>query len=79
MEIEEELNESGTLTTTPQYPVMRYHTPVFPLRFGKFFDAQLLGGFSPLPIMAENLRWKTLEPWSIRKVVTMMGVEGDVK
>ncbi|KAA6375987.1 MAG: hypothetical protein EZS28_028486 [Streblomastix strix] len=33
MEIEEELSETGTLMKIPQHSVMRYHIPVFPLRF----------------------------------------------
>lgn len=36
MEIEEELAESGTLATAPQHSVMRYHAPIFPLRFGRY-------------------------------------------
>ncbi|KAA6384354.1 MAG: hypothetical protein EZS28_020120 [Streblomastix strix] len=79
MEIDEELAESGTLSIIPQYSVMRYHIPVYPLRIGKFYDSQILYGISPHPIQAENYQWRTLEPWQIRKTVTMMGVEQDVR
>ncbi|KAA6385798.1 MAG: hypothetical protein EZS28_018677 [Streblomastix strix] len=79
MEIEEEITETGTLAVIPPYPVMRYHMPVFPLRFGRYKDAEVMYGISSYPILAENTRWRTLEPWQIRKVVTMMGVESDVR
>ncbi|KAA6382968.1 MAG: hypothetical protein EZS28_021507 [Streblomastix strix] len=79
MEIEEELGENGTLPLVPLHPILRYHIPVYPLRFGKFINAQMLFGSSQLPLQAENLKWKTLEPWQIRKAVTMMGAEGDVR
>ncbi|KAA6400783.1 MAG: hypothetical protein EZS28_003687 [Streblomastix strix] len=79
MEIEEELAESGTLATAPQHSVMRYHAPIFPLRFGRYQNTQILYGISPHPLQCENFRWKTLEPFQIRKAITMMGVEGDVR
>lgn len=79
MEIEEELAETGTLSIVPQHSVLRYHTPVFPLRFGKFFDSEIILGISPHPLILENFRWRTLQPWQIRKAITMMGVEEDVR
>ncbi|KAA6397569.1 MAG: hypothetical protein EZS28_006907, partial [Streblomastix strix] len=53
MEIDEELAETGSLSIIPQYSVMRYHIPVYPLRIGKFYDSQILYGISPHPIQAE--------------------------
>ncbi|KAA6359328.1 MAG: hypothetical protein EZS28_045145, partial [Streblomastix strix] len=79
MEIDEELSEAGTLTIRPKYPIMRYHTPILLLRQGRYFDSQTMIGISPLPLQCENLKWRTLEPWQIRKVVTMFGAEGDVR
>ncbi|KAA6393021.1 MAG: hypothetical protein EZS28_011450 [Streblomastix strix] len=79
MEIEEELEETGTLMMIPFHPVMRYHTPVYPIRFGRYFDTQMLYGISPNPLQAENLRWRTFEPWQLRKVISLMGAEGDVR
>ncbi|KAA6399512.1 MAG: hypothetical protein EZS28_004956 [Streblomastix strix] len=79
MEIEEELSESGTISVIPQRPIMRYHTPVFPLRFSRYFDSEILIGISPHPLQCENYLCKTLSPFQIRKVVTMMGFEGDVR
>ncbi|KAA6402726.1 MAG: hypothetical protein EZS28_001749 [Streblomastix strix] len=79
MEIEEELAETGTLMMIPSHPVMRYHTPIFPMRFGRFYNSEMLLGISPHPLQFENLRWRTLEPWQIRKVISLMGAEGDVR
>ncbi|KAA6360841.1 MAG: hypothetical protein EZS28_043632 [Streblomastix strix] len=78
MEIEEELSETGTLTKIPQHSVMRYHIPVFPLRFGRFFNSSIMFGISPSPIMSECLRYRTLQPFQLRKVISMMAVENDI-
>jgi hypothetical protein len=50
MENEEELTETGTLMMIPPHPVMRYHIPVYPLRFGRFINSEVMYGLSPNPI-----------------------------
>ncbi|KAA6400565.1 MAG: hypothetical protein EZS28_003902 [Streblomastix strix] len=63
MENEEELTETGTLMMIPPHPVMRYHIPAYPLRFGRFINSEVIYGLSPNPIQAENARWRILQPW----------------
>ncbi|KAA6388963.1 MAG: hypothetical protein EZS28_015510 [Streblomastix strix] len=79
MEIEEELAQTGNLSIIPPHPVMRYHYPVYPLRFGRYIDQSVNFGLSPHPLITENLQWRNLEPWQIRKAIAMMGIESDVR
>ncbi|KAA6376514.1 MAG: hypothetical protein EZS28_027958 [Streblomastix strix] len=79
MEIEEELAETGTLMMIPFHPVMRYHTPAYPMRFGRHFDSQMLLGISPHPLQFENLKWRTFEPWQLRKIISLMCAAGDIR
>jgi hypothetical protein len=53
--------------------------PVFPLRFGRIVDTSVNFGLSPEPLILENLIWRNLVPWKIRKAVTMMGAESDLR
>ncbi|KAA6400049.1 MAG: hypothetical protein EZS28_004421 [Streblomastix strix] len=78
-EIRNELEETGTLMLIPKHPIMHYVQPIFPAKNGRFIDGDLVFGLSPLPLTAEFLQARTMDPWQLRKSMTLLAAEDDIR
>ncbi|KAA6390811.1 MAG: hypothetical protein EZS28_013662, partial [Streblomastix strix] len=78
-EIKNELEEIGTISLIPPHPVMNYVQPLFPVKNGRFVNGDLIFGISSLPLTAEFLQARTMDPWQLRKCMALIAAEDDFR